>query len=420
MSQNGQKDLVEALGLMYDAQGESAVYSAMEHAVTDGLRKAVQSKTPNLSKVTEATEKLQILDNYIANIHKIIDTYNQGNKDLFDYILKNDKTNQSGMVKQIFSSGDGNLNLLNINSSAATAFKTLCKQIEILEQASKNLHTDSLAESFTYNNQVYYYNSLIFPSKQLFIDILGGIGEGLGAAKAFEAIKDFLLSSKEKNVTITIKGTGTEKASEGFKGTKKADYEIIIDDKEKKIYLSFGISAKAQSLKRGKPVKTTFETTTLENLFIKYQIANTIEEYLFYNNLYHGRSGIVEMQYLRRKMAALAIANGAVTGSHQGENVLFIQYLDSLISVDKFFEELSMLASSENLSAMPSISIIGVGAVKKNNDFISGRGSKLRALLQEDDYQDLNPDDKNIVAWARSRQVLKTLRRLRTAVSYRH
>ena len=125
-------------------------------------------------------------------------------------------------------------------------------------------------------------------------------------------------------------------------------------------------------------------------------------------------------QYLRRKMAALAIANGAVTGSHQGENVLFIQYLDSLISVDKFFEELSMLASSENLSAMPSISIIGVGAVKKNNDFISGRGSKLRALLQEDDYQDLNPDDKNIVAWARSRQVLKTLRRLRTAVSYRH
>ena len=72
------------------------------------------------------------------------------------------------------------------------------------------------------------------------------------------------------------------------------------------------------------------------------------------------------MQYLRRKYAAEALLD-AITGSNQGENVLFLQYLDSLVRLDEFFE----LLASASQNQLPSLSIVGANKIKTSNDFVT-------------------------------------------------
>lgn len=223
----------------------------------------------------------------------------------------------------------------------------------------------------------------------LFTNILGGLGEGLGATYAIKVLNDYLKTLEDDTLSVNIEGTGTERVEGG--STKKADYNITVNNEDGTIILSFGISAKAQSLKRGKKVTTTFETTKLKNFFDKYIQANNIEKYIFYNNLYQNINGSLEMQYLRKKYAAEAML-GAVTGSNQGENVLFIQYLDQLVSLDEFFESLAHMSHSQ----LPSLSV--QGSSKINKSFISRRGEKLKALIDNEGYKDLTPESKTVVA----------------------
>ena len=166
-----------------------------------------------------------------------------------------------------------------------------------------------------------------------------------------------------------------------------------VDSKNGSITLSFGISAKAQAINKGKKVTTTFETTKLKTFFDKYIQANNFEKYVFYNNLYHGLTSTAEMQYLRRKYAAEALLD-AITGSNQGENVLFLQYLDSLVRLDEFFELLAFAPQNQ----LPSLSIVGANKIKTSNDFVTRRGEKLNALLKSEGYTDLTPESKSLVA----------------------
>ena len=121
------------------------------------------------------------------------------------------------------------------------------------------------------------------------------------------------------------------------------------------------------------------------------------------------------MQYLRRKYAAMALLD-AITGSNQGENVLFLQYLDSLVKLDEFFE--SLAGASKN--QLPALSVIGANKIKTSNDFITRRGDKLNELLKTEGYTDLTPESKSLVAWVRSRQTFKTLNELVTQIQYVH
>lgn len=420
------ENLVEALGLIYETQGTNDVYSVMATDIVNSLKKNMNKKKVNWETIESNDDKISILDNYIADIKDLINTFNQGNEDYIKYILnkiKNPIAQQN--LQQLLASGNDTMNLLNINSTARTAFNNLCKKVQILEAARKGLKSNSLQQSFVYNGETYNYDSFLFPSRQTFIDILGGLGEGLAATLTLQQLEDMLtrIAKKHKNMSLTIKGTGTEKASR-IKGTKKADYEITIEETGKgngKISLSFGVSVKAQALKKGKPVTTTFESSHLGILFAKYKMASNIEQYIFYNNLYHGIVGTLEMQYIRRKMAAIAICNGALTGLHQGENVLFIQYLDSLISIDKFFEELSLNAAKENLSSLPTIRNFGASKLRKQEqDFIKRNSGRKASSLQSDKEKDLTEDTKNMLAWVRSREKLKALQALPAVVTYKH
>ena len=242
----------------------------------------------------------------------------------------------------------------------------------------------------------------------LFSNILGGLGEGIGAIFAAKSLDDFLKTLEDDTLKVEIEGTGNEKMSGG--SVRKSDYTIQINDQTGEIDLSFGISAKAQNLKRGKQVTTTFESTNLKRLFEKYIIASNIEKYIFYNNLYHSINN-TENQFLRRKFAAQSMLN-AVTGAAQGENVLFLQYLDTLIRVDEFFESFATVPSSK----LPFLALSGVKGIKSPTNFIESSSKKINTLLRSDNYIDPTPAEKNLLAWTRSRRIIKDLNALTTQV----
>lgn len=415
------KSLVEALGVINDLNGGSDVLNEVEKQiateVTELIRKGIGESTSTsyaLKHAATAQQQIVVLDNYIKYIHDVINAFEKGNEDYMKYILEQYQGDSKALanINSLFSTGN-KLNLLAINKTALTSFDTLKERVGQLESASGSLKSGRKPARVQYKNKTVSYDSLIYPMHYLFSNILGGLGEGLGASFAIKSLNEFLQTLENENMTVNVEGTGTEKAEGG--STKKADYTISVDNENGSITLSFGISAKAQAINKGRKVTTTFETTKLKTFFDKYIQANNFEKYIFYNNLYHGLTSTAEMQYLRRKYAAMALLD-AITGANQGENVLFLQYLDSLVRLDEFFE---LLASSPQ-NQLPSLSIIGANKVQVSNDFVTRRGDKLNALLKDPDYRDLTPNSKSIVAWVRSRQAFKTLNELTTQIQYTH
>lgn len=415
------KSLVEALGVINDLNGGSDILNEVEKQiateVTELIRKGIGESTSTsyaLKQAATAQQQIVVLDNYIKYIHDVINAFEKGNEDYMKYILEQYQGDSKALanINSLFSTGN-KLNLLAINKTALTSFDTLKERVGQLESASSSLKSGRKPARVQYKNKTVSYDSLIYPMHYLFSNILGGLGEGLGASFAIKSLNEFLQTLENENMTVNIEGTGTEKVESG--STKKADYTISVDNENGSITLSFGISAKAQAINKGRKVTTTFETTKLKTFFDKYIQANNFEKYIFYNNLYHGLTSTAEMQYLRRKYAAMALLD-AITGANQGENVLFLQYLDSLVRLDEFFE---LLASSPQ-NQLPSLSIVGANKVQASNDFVTRRGDKLNALLKDPDYRDLTPNSKSIVAWVRSRQAFKALNELATQIQYTH
>ena len=415
------ENIADALGLINDVNGDSGIYAEMSDRiaaeVAEQIRKGIQQSVGTsaaLKQTTSVNTEIKLLDNYIKYIKDTINIFNKGNEDYFNYILSKYQGNDNirNNINNLFSVSN-TLNLLAINKTALTSYQSLKQKLKQLQDARKSLKASGKNNTIVYNNKAVSYSSFIYPMHQLFINILGGIGEGFGATYALKTLEDFLKTLETNDMKITVEGTGTEKAVGG--ATKKADYSITINNETGELSLSFGISAKAQALKKGKKVTTTFETTKLKNLLNKYIQLTNIEQYIFYNDLYHNLTGNTEMQYLRRKIAAQALLD-AVTGKNQGENVLFLQYLDELVSVDEFFGELARLPQNK----MPTISILGANKVRGSKDFVTRRGQQLNALLKQGEYQDLTPEDKSIVAWVRSRQVIKAMNELTTQIQYVH
>ena len=408
------KSVADAIGVVEDFSSNQTfneIVQKMNTEVTEKLREGI-SKSQQMSSLMGKEEiniedKVKLLDEYIKYIKDIINNYNKMDEHLITYLLNNSNGSQKRNIQNLFE----NSNLLKINPTAYSSFQSLNKSIEKLEYIRKRIGEGASAKEkiANFKNKEVTYNSFIYSIHFLFSNILGGIGEGLGAIYTMQRLEEFFKDME--NANFTFKGSGTQKTNS--KKVKKADYEIIIDTNNGKASLSFGVSAKAQNLKKGQSVKTTFQTSKLFEFINKI---NHEEQYLFLNSLYHnlGNKQDGYAYYFRRKIAAENFKN-AVTGFEQEENVLFIQYLDTIIRVDEFFES---LAKSSN-EKLPTLSIKDEKSVKV--DVINERGSKLKKVLKEKklDY-DLTEDTKNYLAYARSRQILNNYYNLQTQIQYTH
>lgn len=410
--------IASALGVLKDlnsnemlSQIEKEMITTVPNLVRQGITQT-QQLGASLNKMSDVNKQIAALDSYIKYIKEVINVFNKNNNDYLNYVLSKYQrdTNIKANINSLFKTANG-LNLLAINKTALTAFNSLNDRVAQLEKIKNSLQGGNASGTVEYKGKKISYSSYIYPMHYLFSDILGGIGEAVGATFALSEVNKFLKSLENENIKVDLEGTGTQQINGT---TKKADYEININSEDGTISLSFGISAKAQSLNTSKKITTTFQTS---KLFAFIEALNNVEKYLFYNNLYHntdnGRGGV--NYFLRRKIAANNFLN-AVTGG-AAENVLFIQYLDDLIRVDEFFESLAGAASSGNV---PGLSIIGARTAR-SQDYISRRGAKLNALISSDsDFRDLTPQDKNVLAYVRSRQVIKNFNNLTTQIQYEH
>lgn len=411
------QSVASVLGLMNDINNGASnneTEQAMTREIPELLRKGLTqtyATAATLSNNTNIDSQLSLLDSYINTIKQIITLINKNDEDYLKYILEQygENKNVSINIQNLFSTGSG-LSLLAINQTAVTSFKSLSSSISKLEEIRNSISQGENIKKITnFKGKEVSYSSFIYPLHYLFSNILGGIGEGVGATYTLLQLEKFMKSLENENMKVTMEGTGTGRAKNNK--VNKADYTISIDNENGTVNLDFGVSAKAQLAKSGKKITTTFETTTLGQLIT---ILNNVEKYIFYNTLYFGmndNSGYL----LRRKIAAENLLN-SITGIKNGENVLFIQYLDSIVGVDELFE----LLSKSPISNLPTISISNVKDVsKKESDYIARR-SQLKKMAGIEEMKDLNPEDKNVLAWARSRQIISNFNKLATQIQYVH
>lgn len=411
------QSVASVLGLMNDINNGASnneTEQAMTREIPELLRKGLTqtyAAAATLSNNTNIDSQLSLLDSYINTIKQIITLINKNDEDYLKYILEQygENKNVSINIQNLFSTESG-LSLLAINQTAVTSFKSLSSSISKLEEIRNSISQGENIKKITnFKGKEVSYSSFIYPLYYLFSNILGGIGEGVGATYTLLQLEKFMKSLENENMKVTMEGTGTGRAKNNK--VNKADYTISIDNENGTVNLDFGVSAKAQLAKSGKKITTTFETTTLGQLIT---ILNNVEKYIFYNTLYFGmndNSGYL----LRRKIAAENLLN-SITGIKNGENVLFIQYLDSIVGVDELFE----LLSKAPISNLPTISISNVKDVsKKESDYIARR-SQLKKMAGIEEMRDLNPEDKNVLAWARSRQIISNFNKLATQIQYVH
>ena len=194
------QNIIDMLGLINEIGGGSSVYSDMSNEITtkiadvirSGISKSIQTGNI-LNKTTDAKKQLNIIDQYLTYLKDALNIFNQGNEDLFNYILSKYESNSNvkNNINKIFSTNN-QLNLLAINKTSLTSYNNLSKKIKILEDARDSLGATKKKGTINYNGKSKTYSSFIYSLSQPFINILGGIGEGYGAIYALTTLEDFL------------------------------------------------------------------------------------------------------------------------------------------------------------------------------------------------------------------------------------
>ena len=347
------------------------------------------------------------LANLLDNMEDILNHLDVINGELLDYCAHMPEHQQQS-VQQSFGA-NGQLHILNINPTAISSLKSLKGRIEPLKQIA-TIGSGLFPQTVTYTNskgeqaQTSVFG-LVYSLRQLIINILGGYGEAMAAIYAMEKADEIIQQAFGNNPNIVIEGAGTSKMSNGQ--TSKSDVKLLYSDGN--INLNIGMSAKAQLLKSGKSTTTTFQTSKLEVFMrgIEKQL-----EYNFLNNLYHNRASINEQMILNRYIAAMNFDN-AVTGWDMGDRVLFLSYLDQVISVADFYNSIINKGKTK-ISNYPSLSIPGIG--KKLSDF---RGVNPDKTLI-DEIPDETPLNKSALAWQRARDVRKAMLGMNTQIQFKH
>lgn len=408
--------VIDVLGLINDINTGASnpdIEAKISQSLSEKLKAGLQStyalsRTLKNDSLDEVKSQLAALDNYIAQLEDLIKEIENNDEKYINFLLEKYTGNEKVInnIKNVFNNGD-KLNLLAINKTALTSFQSLSNSLQELKAMRDSLQGGVRKKVFNKKGKTISYSSYIYPLHFLFTNILGGLGEAIGAAKAIQELDSFVQNLKMPGVEVKVEGTGTDTSVSGK--INKADYTITFSSKTGLVDFSFGVSAKAQFSKKNQKITTTFETTTLGKVV---QQLSHIEKYILYNNLYHSNEND-EMHFLRRKIAAKNLLN-AITGLNQGEKVLFLQYLDSIIRVDELFESFATSGPQQ----LPSISIQGVKKAR-STDYVSRRGKQLKNLV-ENNYNDLDINNKNTLAFVRSRQIIETMNKLKVQIQQKH
>jgi hypothetical protein len=276
-----------------------------------------------------------------------------------------------------------------------SAFNDLENKIKILENFSSNISKRKtvIDEVITKKDgkKVHFYSSILGSLTQLFVLILGGLGETGGEEVALGTINQYMqeYTNNLNDCLFSIESTGTQKKGTG--GMAKSDYLIKVKKKDgliEEISLQYKFSAKGIKLKetkeKGKHI--TFETSSLSN-FLLY--LPHIQQYIFLNNLYFKIKQPLLTQYIAARYSLQGITGG-------DSSLVFVRFLDTTITISELFEDLI------------------------NNDssyFTLRYQSPINRAKKENENSDIiidSDDEKNEEAWKRSKETKALLLQIKT------
>lgn len=307
----------------------------------------------------DVQEALNQLNNFLTEFNGIINDIILIDKTIIDY-CNNNKNAISQSLIQTFGNGDKNsIQLFNVNKSQLTSFNTLKKRIAVLQRIA-NSGKISANTKVTFSTNGGKESKTVFIAEalghftQLVLNLLAGLGESYTALYAISEIKnligDFIGDLKtNKQITVDVKGVGEKTKIQGK--LTKSDIEVNINNNT--AIASFGISAKGQfKTSSGKKTVTVFQTGNMGN-YLNSALIDHIYRYYYVNNTVFNLTASQKAMITNRYIAACNF-DKAVNG--EIKNVLFLSYLNKIITIDSFYDYIYKLAL-KNIKSAPSINI---------------------------------------------------------------
>lgn len=331
------------------------------------------------------------LDQYITLLKNYVESFKEQDENYITYL--SDKYLSENIDFSTLLQKD--VVLLGANPSAVSAFNDLENKIKILENFSSNISKQKtvIDEVITKKDgkKVHLYSSILGSLTQLFVLILGGLGETGGEEVALGTINQYMqeYTNNLNNCFFSIESTGTQKKETG--GMAKPDYLIKVKKKDgliEEINLQYKFSAKGVKLKdiKGKKKHITFETSSLSNFLLYLPHA---QQYMFLNNLYFKIKQPLLTQYIAARYSLQGITGG-------DSSLVFVRFLDTTITISELFEDLINNDSSYFTLRYQS----PINRIKKENE-------NSDVIIDSD-------DEKNEEAWKRSKETKALLLQIKT------
>lgn len=387
-----------------DTQVDAGVDAQMQSGSFDQhLRDAASAAAGFNDRLKHTSNKVDELNNLLSQISSLLDNLDVINAELLEYCA-NLPEHQKESVNASFRA-DGKLQILNINPTAASSLRGLKSRLDSINQA-QGAAGGGFPQSVTYINskgetKTTSVAGAVYSMRQLIINILGGYGEALSAIYAMSKADEIIEKMAQQDPKLTVSGSGTTKLQGQ---TAKSDVKVTYKDNQ--VNLSVGVSAKAQLHKSKKSTITTFQTSKLK-VFMGVKSFTKKMEYNFFNNIYHGVTNNEEQVALNRYLAALNFDN-AVTGINIGDNVMFLSYLDRVLTVSEFYN--SIAKHKGKISDFPRIALSGFTQSKSDWE------GENEGVASVDD----TPLEKNSLAWERSRAMRNIILDLQAQIQYTH
>lgn len=347
--EEGRKMLAELISI-YNAGFDHK--EGMEESLREGAMKAVdriKSANPNfkykygLSNVfSYLHENVNGLQEAVNDINDIVDKLESLNANIINYYGYNGK---SPFSPTAMTNG---IRMLNIDKKSQTSFINLKKTLNKLEMVTAN-NTGKLSPQVQVtmpdgSTETVKTKGALWGVSQRLINIQGTILEAVGLAtleRSEKEIEDYIKSITSPDVKVEVVSDPGGKILDKELGrmvTNTSDFSIKVTKNGTEINL--GLSAKAQ-YKSGpaKAKTTTFKTTTVDSLLRRGGLLNTITEYRFLNDMAGGKWRTLGSNNIRKYLAALGSLD-AIGGTVGGDETYLLVYLDKIISVEEFFQEL--------------------------------------------------------------------------------
>lgn len=395
VDENSAKASVAALeGLINLSKNSSGVENYFENSIKQGTTELIDKIKSEINPMglksgtsykMVASSSMNWLNSTLNAINTIGDDIGKLDETLINYL--------SDEEQATLKIGD-NISMVHIDKAATTSLKNLNTRIDAISKlADKGPKGEILFKAPPVKGIDLGGNK----GEKTVANVMQGMGQQVLNIQG-SLLEGATYSLMAKGANSILKGLGAEGellevVSLGG-SDNKSDVALRIVDKNDStnIILNIGISSKATIVKSGS--ETVFQTSSWETIMHDANLLNSIVEYKLANYSVHDKTRMGEAIQLRKYIASKNAAM-AIMGKNKNDEIYFIQTLNSVTSVDSFFETLIAQKNFLTLAPEKSAAVTFGPARMENKDF-------------------------EATAYIRSKQVMDKLRRGTLQYTFKH